>query len=378
MRISVPTEIAPREQRVALAPDSVSRLVKSGVEVVLQRGAGLRAGFRDEAYTAAGAGLVDGARHALGSARVVAKVQPPTDEEIASIEAGTTLICLMRPGQNGDLLDRLARRRLTGLALELVPRITRAQSMDVLSSQSTVAGYKAVLIGAAELGRFLPMLTTAAGTVSPAKVFVIGAGVAGLQAIATARRLGGVVSACDVRPAAREQVQSLGASFVATDLVSGTAETSDGYARAQTDDEQQRTLSAIASHIKDMDLVITTAQIPGKTAPRLITNEMVSTMRPGSVIVDLSAETGGNCVASRPGDTVRLHDVTIIAPLDLPSTVPFHASQMFGRNVVTLLQHLIKEGALTVDLSDEITGAMTVVHEGALRNPVVATRQSAS
>jgi NAD(P) transhydrogenase subunit alpha len=277
---------------------------------------------------------------------------------------GTSLISLMRPGQHHETATALAGRKIDALALELVPRITRAQSMDVLSSQSTVAGYKAVLLGAAELGKFLPMLTTAAGNISPARVFIIGAGVSGLQAIATARRLGGVVSAFDVRPAAREQVQSLGATFVATELVSASAEAAGGYARAQTNEEQQRTLAAIAGHIKDVDLVITTAQIPGRPAPTLITSEMIQTMRAGAVIVDLAVESGGNCELSKAGETVRANDVAIMGPVNLPSSVPFHASQMFGRNILALLQHLVKDGAVVLDPGDEITGAMLMVHQG--------------
>jgi NAD(P) transhydrogenase subunit alpha len=349
---------------VALAPDSAGRLVKSGLEVVIQAGAGLRAGFRDEAYRAVGANLVADARAALADGEVVAKVQPPTEAEISLMSEGTSLISLMRPGQHQEIASRLAKRKVNALALELVPRITRAQSMDVLSSQSTVAGYKAVLLGAAELGKFLPMLTTAAGNISPARVFIIGAGVSGLQAIATARRLGGVVSAFDVRPAAREQVQSLGATFVATELVSASAEATGGYARAQTSEEQQRTLAAIAGHIKDVDLVITTAQIPGRKAPTLITEEMVRTMRAGAVIVDLAVESGGNCELSKPGESVQVNDVTIMGPVNLPSSVAFHASQMFGRNILALLQHLVKDGAIVLDPSDEITGAMLVVHQG--------------
>ncbi|HKN69270.1 MAG TPA: Re/Si-specific NAD(P)(+) transhydrogenase subunit alpha [Gemmatimonadaceae bacterium] len=364
MRISVPTEIAPREHRVALPPDSASRLVKSGLEVAVQRGAGLTAGFRDDAYTAVGATIIPDARELFATGQVIAKVQPPTADEVAAMKSGAALISLMRPGQHQEIASVLARQNVSVLALELVPRITRAQSMDVLSSQSTVAGYKAVLLGAAELGKFLPMLTTAAGNISPARVFVIGAGVSGLQAIATARRLGGVVSAFDVRPAAREQVQSLGASFVATELVSASAETAGGYARAQTDEEQQRTLAAIAGHIKDVDLVITTAQIPGRRAPTLITADMVRTMRAGSVIVDLAVETGGNCELSKLGETIQAHDVTIMGPVNLPSSVAFHASQMFGRNILALLQHLVKDGAVVLDPADEITGAMLVVHEG--------------
>ena len=364
MRISVPTETAPREQRVALPPDSAGRLIKSGLEVAVQRGAGQRAGFRDDAYASVGAQLVADAREALSTGQVVVKVQPPSSDEIGLLSAGSSLISLMRPGQHQDVATALAKRNVSALALELVPRITRAQSMDVLSSQSTVAGYKAVLLGAAELGKFLPMLTTAAGNISPARVFVVGAGVSGLQAIATARRLGGVVSAFDVRPAAREQVQSLGATFVATELVSNSAETAGGYARAQTNEEQERTLAAIAGHIKDVDLVITTAQIPGRPAPRLITTDMIRTMRAGAVIVDLAVETGGNCELSKVGETVHAHDVTIMGPVNLPSSVAFHASQMFGRNILALLQHLVKDGAMVLDPADEITGAMLVVHNG--------------
>lgn len=365
MRISVPTETAPREQRVALAPDSVGRLIKQQkIDVVVQRGAGLRAGFRDDAYVTAGATIAADAGVVFAGAQIVAKVQPPSLDEIRCIDSGATLISLMRPGQSADIVAALAARGITSLALELVPRITRAQSMDVLSSQSTAVGYKAVLMGASTIGKFLPMLTTAAGNISPAKVFIIGAGVAGLQAIATARRLGGVVSAFDVRPAVREQVQSLGATFVANELVSESAEATGGYARSQTQEEQLNTLAAIGAHIKDMDLVITTAQIPGKPAPQLITAEMVASMRAGSVIVDLAAETGGNCALSKPGETIQANDVTIMAPLNVASTVAFHASQMFGRNIIELLKHLVKEGALQLDASDEITGAMMMTHDG--------------
>jgi NAD(P) transhydrogenase subunit alpha len=365
MKISVPTETAPGEQRVALAPDSVARLIKQlKVEVVVQRGAGMSAGFRDDAYTAAGAAIANDAASTLRDAQVVAKVQPPSDSEISGIPKGATLISLLHPGRNGELPQALANHGITALALELVPRITRAQSIDVLSSQATVAGYKGVLMGASASGKFLPMLTTAAGNISPAKVFVIGAGVAGLQAIATARRLGGVVSGFDVRPAAREQVLSLGATFVANDLVNDSAQTAGGYARAQTDDEQARTLAAIANHIKDQDLVVTTAAIPGKPAPKLITDEMLASMRAGSVIVDLAAETGGNCTQSKPGETVVVSDVTIIAPLNVPSTVAFHASQMFGRNIFELLKLLVKDGALSLDADTEITSAMTITRDG--------------
>jgi NAD(P) transhydrogenase subunit alpha len=358
MQLSVPTETAAREKRVAIAPDSIARFRKLGFEVVVQRGAGLAAGFRDDAYTAGGARLENDAKSTLAGATIVAKVQPPTSDEIALIPEGAILISLMRPGQNNGLAASLSPRKITALALELVPRITRAQSMDVLSSQATIVGYKAVLLGAEQMPKFMPMLTTAAGNITPAKAFVLGAGVAGLQAIATARRLGAVVSAFDVRPAVREQVQSLGATFVAAELAAAGAETAGGYAKEQSADEQARTLAAIGNHIKEVDLVISTAQIPGKPAPRLITAGMVGTMRAGSVIVDCAAETGGNCELSRPGETIVAHDVTIIAPLNLPSTVPFHASQMFGRNIFELVKPHVKEGKFAFNPNDEILGKM--------------------
>ncbi|MES2522839.1 MAG: Re/Si-specific NAD(P)(+) transhydrogenase subunit alpha [Gemmatimonadota bacterium] len=364
MRICVAAETAPREQRVALTPDSVAKLVKAGHEVVVQAGAGRAAYHDDSQYVAAGAQIAptDSAAHA--GAHVVVRVQRPDEREVALIPEGATLVSMMQPATAAPIVAALGARRVTALALELVPRITRAQSMDVLSSQATVAGYKAVLMGAAMLPRFLPMLTTAAGSITPAKAFVIGAGVAGLQAIATARRLGAVVSGFDVRAAAAEQVKSLGATFVATDLVSASAEDKGGYAKAQSDDEQTRTLAAIGKHIKDQDLVITTAAIPGRAAPRLITAEMVRTMRPGSVIIDLAAETGGNCELTVLGETVNEGGVLVVGAANLPATMPTHASQMYSRNVLTLLTHLTKDGALNIDLADEITGAMTLTHDG--------------
>jgi NAD(P) transhydrogenase subunit alpha len=364
MRIGVPRETVAGERRVALAPESVARLVKSGIEVAVERGAGVPANFPDEAYTKAGGGLSDGAG-AWGS-YVVVKVQRPTDGEVRQLRSGAILISLMPVASSGGLLDQLAKQGVSALALEKVPRITRAQSMDILSSQATIAGYKAVLIGAAEMGKILPMLTTAAGNIPPAKAFVLGAGVAGLMAIATARRLGAVVSGFDIRAAAREQVLSLGATFVGPEP-QADAEAAGGYARAQTEDEQRRTMDAMAAHLKDQDLVITTAQIPGRAAPRLITGEMVASMRPGAVIVDLAAETGGNCELTTAGETVVHHGVSIIGTMNLPSSVPHHASLMFSKNVFTLLQHLIKDGSIALNLEDEITGPMCVVHQGAER-----------
>ena len=365
MQVAVLKETTAQERRVALTPDSVARLVKSKVDVMVQRGAGEHAGFPDQAYESAGARLASDAAATVAGAHVILRVQPPSEAEISLLPADSVLIALLRPGHNDAIRRRLAERRVSALALELVPRITRAQSMDVLSSQSTVAGYKAVLVGAGYLGKFLPMLTTAAGNIQPARVFVIGAGVSGLQAIATARRLGAVVSAFDVRPAAREQILSLGATAIGLDRI-GTAEGSGGYARTQTVDEQLETIKLITAQVRDVDMVITTANVPGRKAPVLITEAAVKGMRPGSVIVDLAAENGGNCALTRPDAVVQEAGVTIVGILNLPSSVPYHASQMFGRNVLTLLQHLIKDGAVHIDPADEITGAMLVTHDGKL------------
>ena len=317
MRIAVPKEVARQERRVALVPDGVARLAKAGHEVLVEAGAGESAGFPDELYARAGATV--GSRAAtFGGAQVIVKVQRPAPEEADLLEPGATLVALMAPPTAAELLERLARRGITAFAMELVPRTTRAQSMDVLSSQATVAGYKAVLVGAGALPRLLPMLTTAAGTIAPARVFVLGAGVAGLQAIATARRLGAVVSAFDVRPAVREQVQSLGATFVEAGRCRGGGR---GRLRQGTGGRRAaaRCWTRSASALPDMDLVITTAQIPGKPAPRLITDAMLATMQPGSVVVDLAAETGGNCEVTRAGETVVAHGVTVLGPLNLAS-----------------------------------------------------------
>ena len=355
-------ETASRERRVALVPDSVARLRRAGLEVVVERGAGLGAGFADAAYQKAGAAL-GGAAEAL-AAGLVLKVRRPGPEEVDGLSPGAALVCLLQPAASPDLLQRLAARKVTALAMELVPRITRAQSMDALSSQATAAGYKAVLLGAVHLTRLMPMLTTAAGTLAPARAFVVGAGVAGLQAIATARRLGAVVSAFDVRPAVKEQVRSLGASFVETPVA---AEGAGGYAKELASDEQARVLAAVGRHLPDQDLVVTTAQVPGRPAPRLVTEEMVRSMRPGSVVVDLAAESGGNCALTRPGEAVEAGGVTIMGPLDLAATLPYHASQMYSRNLESLASHLWRDGALRLDLQDEITRAMAAVHGGEVR-----------
>jgi H+-translocating NAD(P) transhydrogenase subunit alpha len=353
MNIGVPLEHAANEARVALVPESVARLVKAGVVVTVESGAGRRAGFSDEAYQASGASLGD-VGDVYGGADLIAKVQKPSPAEIAKLNPGSSLVCLLQPATSADTIAALQAKRITAFALELVPRITRAQSMDVLSSQATVAGYKAVLIGAAAMVKFLPMLTTAAGTMAPSKCCVLGAGVAGLQAIATARRLGAVVSGFDIRAAAAEQIRSLGATVVAQDLIAAEAEGAGGYAKEQSAAQQAAIQAALRAHLSGMDLVITTAQIPGRVAPRLVSTETVRSM-------DLAAESGGNCEATRAGETVDVGGVLVLGPVNLPASMPQHASQMLSRNILTFLQHLLtKEGQLKIDPSDEITRAMLV------------------
>jgi len=363
MRIGVLRETAARERRVALVPSTVQRLIGQRHEIVIERDAGAAAFYPDRLYAEAGATIAENSAALLTGVEVVVKVQPPTLDEAKQLASGTVLISLLTPHASGGLLEALAKARVTSLALELVPRTTKAQTMDVLSSQATIAGYQAILVGASKLGRLLPMLTTAAGTITPGKVFVIGAGVAGLQAIATARRLGGVVSAFDVRPVVKEQVQSLGASFVEAEA---QAEGAGGYAKELAADQQHRVLDAIAKHIRDMDLVITTAAIPGKPAPRLITKAMVESMRPGSVILDLAAETGGNCELTVAGEEIMVGGTRVIGPLNLASTLPFHASFMFSRNVQALLEHGQKDGVFFA-MDDAIIGPMCVTNDGTIR-----------
>jgi NAD(P) transhydrogenase subunit alpha len=359
MRIGIPLETVPGETRVAVVPDTAARLKKLGFDTVVQRGAGLKASHPDEAYAKAGAEVVATARDAFATG-VVLKVQPPRYDESAGthevdlIPEGSILIGFLSDGRDEDLNKRLAARRVTAFAMELIPRTSRAQKMDALSSMSTVAGYKAMLIAANSLGRFFPLFMTAAGTLTPARVFVLGAGVAGLQAIATARRLGAVVEAFDVRPAVREEVQSLGASFVSLDMTHESQQGKGGYAKELSDEDQKKERELIADHVAASDVVITTANVPGRKAPTLITRETVERMRPGSVIVDLAAESGGNCELTEARREVRHHDVIIHGPVNLPTTLPAHASQMYSRNVSALLQHLVKDGQLALDFSDDI------------------------
>jgi len=364
MRIGVVRETTPGERRVALVPETVGRLAKSGNEIVVERGAGEASSFPDRMYTEAGATIGD-----AWDAELVLKVAKPTDEEVTRLREGAVLVAFLQPLTNHALVRELARRRITSLSMDAIPRITRAQPMDALSSQATVAGYKAVLLAAAALPKFFPMLTTAAGTIAPAKAFVIGAGVAGLQAIATARRLGAVVEAFDTRPVVKEQVQSLGAKFLEVDL-GETGEGAGGYAKELSEEAHRKEVELLAKAVKENDIIITTAAIPGRPAPKLITADMVRSMRPGSVIVDLAAETGGNTELTQAGKVIDVDGVRIDGTTNIPSTMPYHASQMYSRNIQSLLGLLItKDGKLNLDMNDDvikgtvITKGGEVIHE---------------
>jgi NAD(P) transhydrogenase subunit alpha len=364
--IGIPKETAAGERRVALTPDALKALSAIGIEVVLQAGAGVEAGFEDAAYVAAGAKLeADGV---LSRSDLVVKVQPPSEQEIESLRSGSVLIGFLKPLDLPDVARRLASQRVTSFSMELMPRISRAQSMDALSAMSTIAGYRAVLLGAAALPKIFPMLVTAAGTISPARVLVIGAGVAGLQAIATARRLGAVVEAYDTRPAVKEQVESLGGRFVELNLDVGDAQDAGGYAKAQTEEFYQKQQELLGKRIAASDVVITTALVPGKPAPELISEATVQAMKPGSVIVDLAAEKGGNCACTRPDRDVVVHGVTIIGRTNLPSEIPADASRMYSKNIVTFLKHLAPEGELVLDFEDEITQGALLTHDGVIAN----------
>jgi proton-translocating NAD(P)+ transhydrogenase subunit alpha len=356
VRIAVPKETAPGERRVALVPEVVKKLAASGFAVVIESGAGEGASFSDEAYRAAGAEIGD-----PWDAEAVLKVRKPSEAEVERLTEGQVLIGFLEPLTDREGVDRLARRGVTGFALESVPRITRAQPMDALSSQATVSGYKAVLLAAERLPRFFPMLMTAAGTVAPAKVLVLGAGVAGLQAIATARRLGAVVAGFDVRPVVREQVESLGATFLELGVVGEESE--GGYARELTEEDQRRQQEELERQIPEFDVVVTTALIPGRPAPKLIPASAIAGMRDGSVIVDLAAEAGGNTELTVPGEEVVREGVSIVGLTNLPSSVPVHASQLYARNVQALLSHLAPEGELVLDWDDEITAGACVTRE---------------
>ncbi len=368
MRLALPREIVAGERRTALVPETVEKLTRAGVEVAVQQGAGTGAFIDDEAYRAAGASIVADARSLLQSADLVVKIHRPmpTDgtHEAELLREGSVLLAILQPMVNPELMKQLAERRVTAFSLDAIPRIARAQALDVLSSMSSVAGYRAVIMAAAALPRFFPLMMTAAGTVTPARVLILGAGVAGLQAIATARRLGAVVEAFDTRPVVKEQVESLGATFIDASLPGG--EDQRGYATALSEDAHRRELEVIGARVREADVVITTALIPGQRAPLLITADMVRSMRPGSVIVDLAGEFGGNCELSRPGETVTEATVTIMAPLNMPSGMPVHACQMFSRNVAAFLKLIIKDGALTLDFDDQIVKDACITHDGSI------------
>ncbi len=359
MRIAVPKETSPRETRVALIPETVARLVKAGQEVVVETGAGAAAGFTDDAYKQAGASIAPDAAQALAGSQLVCKVREPIEvggrHEADLVPQGAVYVSFLGRDKSSAAVTKLAARGVTAFSMEMIPRTSRAQSMDALSSMAGVAGYKAALWAASTLGKFFPLKMTAAGTIAPANAFVLGAGVAGLEAIATCRKLGAVVEAYDVRPAVKQEIESLGGRFVEVELSSKDTATAGGYAKELSAEDQQRIRDTLAAHCAKSDVIITTAAIPGRKAPVMVTEAMVKGMRPGSVIVDLAAETGGNCELTVAGETVVRYGVTIMGPVNVPSTLPFHASQMYSRNMHSLLKLMInKEGKLNLDFEDDI------------------------
>jgi NAD(P) transhydrogenase subunit alpha len=371
MKVGVPCETKEGETRVALAPESVKELIKSGCEVLVEKNAGMKSYFSDKDYADAGAKTVNDAKSLYGQCDVLFMINPPTPADLKLMRDGCTLFGLYWVLVNKDLIKTFQAKKMTVFSLELVPRITRAQSMDALSSMSTVAGYKAVLIAAEKLGKFFPLLMTAAGTVNPATVLVIGAGVAGLQAIGTAKRIGARVEAFDPRPAVKEQIESLGARFVEMELPKEDAETKGGYAREMSDEFIKKEMEAIGARLPRIDIVISTAQVFGKKAPVLISEDMVKLMPSGSVIVDLAAEQGGNCVLTKPGKVVEKYGVTILGPVNIPASVPYHASQMYSRNMVNLFKNIYKGEVKKPDFNDEITKGCCVTSNGELVNEMV-------
>ena len=377
MILGCPSETFPGEQRVAISPSVVPALKKQGIEVIVQAGAGKAAGYPDHEYQAKGAAIVSSREEVFAQAYIVAQVRagganPQNGEaDLPLLNDGKLLIAQLEPLTSSEALQKLAKTGVSAFALELMPRITRAQSMDVLSSQATIGGYKAVLLAASYLPKMFPMLMTAAGTVTAARAFIIGAGVAGLQAIATARKLGAVVQAYDIRPAVKEQVQSLGAKFVELELEAGKSEDKGGYAKAMDEDFYRRQREMMTTVVSQSDVVITTAAVPGKKAPVLITGEMVRAMPFGSIIIDLAAERGGNCQLTRPGETITENGVTIMGPLNLPSTVPYHASQMYAKNLTTFLLSMVRDGSVQISLEDEVIRETLVARGGEIVNPKV-------
>jgi NAD(P) transhydrogenase subunit alpha len=369
MQITVLKETEPDESRVALVPESVKKLVSMKAKVVIESGAGSESGASDADYEAAGASVSKDRSALVKSAEVLLAVNRPAPEIVAQLNRGAVVVSFLRPLDEPLLLKPMIESRITGFAMELIPRSTRAQAMDALSSMATIVGYKAVLLAAEYSPRMFPMLTTAAGTVPPAKVLVLGAGVAGLQAIATARRLGAVVEGFDVRAAAGEAVRSLGAKFLEVDMGGLQAEDAGGYAREVTEEVMDRSRELIARQAKQTDCIITSAAVPGRRAPLLITEEAVAGMKRGSVIIDLAGPTGGNCVLSKPGETIDVNGVKIMTPLNLAATVPVHASQLYSRNLTTFLSEMIKDGELNLDFANDVVGPSCAVHNGEAKHP---------
>ncbi|MFQ5907591.1 MAG: Re/Si-specific NAD(P)(+) transhydrogenase subunit alpha [Thermoplasmata archaeon] len=367
MIVGVVKETVEGERRVALNPASVARLAKRGVEIRVQSGAGVGAFHSDADYEAAGATILPDAESVWQQSDVILKVNPPSTDEAGFLTPKSIVIGFLNPLRDPALIQRIADRGASAFSMEMIPRISRAQSMDALSSQSSVAGYKATLLAASALTKFFPMMTTAAGTVRPARVFVIGAGVAGLQAVATAKRLGAEVEAFDIRPVVKEEVRSLGARFVEVELEEET-EAEGGYAKEVSEAARRREQELLAEHVANSDVVITTAQVPGKKAPVLVTEPMLASMRPGSVVVDLAADQGGNVELSRPDEQVTYNGVTILGPANLPSSLPVHASQMYAKNLMTLIDVILQDGELHLDLEDEVVDASLIVHEGEVRS----------
>lgn len=364
-------EDAPNERRVALTPEVTKKLKGLGAELLVEQGIGARAHIHDEAYQAAGAAVAEHADQVLIKADVLLKVQPPTLEQIKELREGSVVIGYLAPHADDDRIKALRDRKISAFSMELLPRTTRAQAMDVLSSQAGMAGYKAVLIGAQVSGKFFPMLTTAAGTIRPSKVLVVGAGVAGLQAIATARRLGAQVEGFDVRPEVKEQIESLGAKFL--DLGVSAAGTG-GYARELTQEERAEQQRRLGEHLKNIDVIITTAAVPGRAAPKIITASMVEGMKSGSVIVDLAAETGGNCALTKPGETVESHGVTIVGPLNLPSMGAIHASDMYSKNLFNFISLMLVDGQFKLDFEDDLIAGSCLTHDGEIKHAATKSR----
>ncbi len=371
MIVGVCKETTKHEKRVALTPEGVEKLMSLGLEIIIESEAGVHSSYTDQSYEEAGAGIEKNREKLLKKCDLLLAVQAPDKKTVNSMKSGAALISFIWPLQNSDYVEHLREKNITALAMDTIPRISRAQTMDALSTMSNITGYKAALLGANQLDKYMPMMMTAAGTIPPAKVLVLGAGVAGLQAIATAKRLGAVVEAFDIRPVVKEQVESLGATFVEVPIEEEETESKGGYAKELSERNKQKQREVIHQHVKKSDIVITTALIPGKPAPLLVTKAMVEDMAPGSVVVDIAAEQGGNCEVTKPGETIYHRGVAIVAPLNIPSSLAFHASKLYSKNLLSLLNLLIEDGQLTFNFEDEIVLNATITHNGDIVSPFV-------